>query len=109
MSYSHTRGDSWVRTFLFKDSAKKVIDITGATVRAFLRNAAGDVVVSATNENGFFVVTGTEGKITLNVPGDQMELELGVYRYDVEVTFSDGRILTIDKNKIHITEDLTNG
>lgn len=107
MAYEHTRGDSWVRSYVFKDSRKKPVDITDMTARMHLRDTAGMLIISALSADGEFTVTGTAGRLDMVVAGSKMNLPIGRYCYDVEVTFADGRILTLDKNKLDIIEDCT--
>lgn len=127
--FEHTRGDSWLRAWIFKvqdkdpvteeplvdEDGKPVLvpmDITGIVVRLHLRSPDGTAAIKATFgdtevADKYLTVTPIDGRVDINVPGDDMQLDLLTYKYDVEAILPDGRTVTIDKNKIKITEDQT--
>lgn len=127
--FEHTRGDSWLRAWVFKVQDRDPVteeplvdedgnpvlvpmDITGVIVRLHLRGPDGKAVIKATVgdtevADKYLTLTPLDGRIDLNVPGEDMQLEILTYKYDVEIVFTDGRTVTIDKNKIKVVEDQT--
>lgn len=127
--FEHTRGDSWLRAWIFKVQGKDPVteeplvdedgkpvlvpmDLTGIVVRLHLRAPDGTAAIKATFgdtevADKYLTVTPIDGRVDINVPGEDMQLDLLTYKYDVEAILPDGRTVTIDKNKIKITEDQT--
>lgn len=87
------------------------IDITDATCRIYFRegSATGTVAISATSEgvDPEITITGTEGLISLEVPAADTDSLLGVYYYDVELTYADGVVKTIDSGTLAVSADVT--
>ena len=107
MSISHYRGDTWCRTWLFRDSAGEPIPLTGAVARLQLRDATGAIAADGSTADGSIAVDGPAGRIDLRIEAGEMILPVGTYRFDLEVTYSDGLIQTVDQNTLTIVEDIT--
>jgi hypothetical protein len=80
------------------------IDLTGATVRFIIASSERGVIVNAPAT----IVNATQGKVRYTwVSGDTANA--GEYRAEFEVTFSDGRKLTVPNDSyisVRILEDL---
>lgn len=103
------RGDTWKRSWTFKDAQQALIPLTGATARLFVRDSQGAVVITASSQNGELVIRGTEGTIVMTVPASAMALAPGRYEFDLEVTFADGTVATYDRSTLTVLEDVTHG
>jgi len=66
-------------------------------------------VIQATSSGGSpkITITGAEGLIELEVDATDTDSLLGTYYYDVELTYSDGTVSTIDSGTLTVTADVT--
>ena len=99
------RGDTWARVWAPKTPSGASIDLAGATARLHLRDKAGGLVLEANPANGRLVIAA--GTITLAYA--DMELPLGTYRFDLEVTYASGRRRTYEVNVLLLLEDISHG
>jgi hypothetical protein len=82
------QGATFSRSITWKDSAKKVINITGYTARMHVRTTASapTTVLELTTENDRIEIIGAQGKITLTVDASDMsDIEPDKYVYDLEI------------------------
>ncbi len=82
------QGATFSRSITWKDSAKRVINITGYTARMHVRTAAEapTTVLELTTENDRIDIDGVNGKITLTVTSQDMsEIISDKYVYDLEI------------------------
>lgn len=100
------RGDTWLRSWLLKAGGVP-LDLSGATARLHLRDEAGALVVAATTADGRLTVTPLSGRIDLLVPAATMVITPGRYRFDLEVTFNDGRRQTVEQTTLVVLEDMS--
>ena len=97
------RGDSLAATtFTMKTSADSLpIDLTGASIKVAFRYE--DTLIEKTIGGGVTVSDASTGIFIL----DSFEfLDIGRYKYDIEITFSDGTITTFVKGFIKIIKDV---
>jgi len=106
-SIKHFRGDTFLRSWVLKDSNGNPIDLTDATARLHLRDAEGVLVVEATTENGSIVIDEEFGRINLRLDAADMVLEIATFKFDIELTHANGVVKTLEKNNIQIMEDIT--
>ena len=108
MPVKQFRGDSWERAWLMTQANGAPVDLTGAAVRLFVRNARGDLALSATTGNGLIWLDAEAGRIDLAVPYAATEnLAPGTYRFDVEVTLANGTRRTLEQDQLLVLEDVT--
>ncbi len=100
------RGDTWERAWALKNAAGAAIDLTGASARLQVRDDAGQVVISATAGDGL-TITPAEGRIELRIDFADTGLAPGSYRFDLEVTHTDGVRRTYELNVLVVLEDVT--
>lgn len=103
------RGDTWVRTWVLKDSNGTPIDLSRASARFMVRDSNTDAVkIIASTDNGLLTITPTEGRIDLIVPYTQTEtLTPGKYKFDLEVTYVNNIRRTIEQSVLRVVEDVT--
>jgi hypothetical protein len=101
------RGDTWLRTWVLKDATEAPINLTGASARLYLRDSQQTIVLQATSANNLLTITPLEGRIDLQVPYSQMNLPIGKYKFDLEVTHANGVRKTYEQNMLQLLEDVT--
>ena len=97
------RGDSLAATtFTMKTSADSLhIDLTGASIKVAFRYE--DTLIEKTIGSGVTVSDASTGVFVL----DSFQFsDIGRYKYDIEITFSDGTITTFVKGFIKIIKDV---
>ena len=110
----HYRGDTWLRSWVIQDATGAPVDLAGASARLHVRpqegtDTADDLILAATVGGGLTITAGA-GRVDLRVESaDMAGLDLATYRFDLEVTFADGIVRTIEQNRIMIVEDITYG
>ena len=85
---SADQGATLSRSITWKDSAKKVINITGYTARMHVRTVAEapTAALELTTENDRIEIGGANGRITLTVAAEDMsEIASDKYVYDLEI------------------------
>ncbi len=104
-----TRGDTWQRVWVLKNKATlQPIDLTGVTVRLHVRNNAKALIHAASTMNGDIVVDGVAGKLSLTVAASVTAAWTpGTYKFDVEVTYTDGTVRTYESTALAVLEDQT--
>ena len=100
----HTRGDTWERGYIIKDSAGVPLDLTGASVSLHVRDGSGGLAVDVST---FCTITPLAGRIDILAPAAAMAIPVGAYRFDVQVTFPGGRVKTYDSSTLTIVRDET--
>jgi hypothetical protein len=101
------RGDTWTRAWELKDAAGNPIDLTGASARVQVRDAAGAVVISASTADGRLTLTPASGRIDMLVPYSATGLAPGSYRFDLEVTHASGLRRTYEQETLVVLEDVS--
>lgn len=82
------QGATFQQTVVWKNSARKVINVTGYTARMHVRSeiSSETIVLLLTTENDRISVIGDEGRFDLLVSASDMEqVEAGKYVYDLEI------------------------
>lgn len=110
------QGSTVHQVFTIKNSARKVIPLTGYTARMQVRkwdmeNRDPALIVTAeyTTDNGYLTVDGEAGTVTLLIPPTDMEAyEPGNYVYDIEVeTENNGDTTRIIQGKFIVRAEVT--
>lgn len=99
------RGDTWVRSWvLTKNNAPE--DLTGVTVIVTVRNSDDAVVGVGSTLSGGITLQPTTGNISLKMPASSTrQFPVETLKFDVELTYPDGVVRTIELNKLKILED----
>jgi len=101
------RGDSWgLPSVLLKDGNGDPLPSPVASARMMLRSAAGARAVAmefTTEDDSILITDAPMGWI--EIPERLMDLGAGVYAYDLEFTFEDGRVLTPLSGNFTLTQD----
>jgi len=101
------RGDTWGRSWILKQSSGAPVNLAGATARLHVRNDAGALLIQASTADGRITIVPDEGRINMSVPYAATGLAPGSYRYDIEVTYSDGTRQTIEQSTLIVLEDMS--
>jgi hypothetical protein len=100
------RGDTWTRAWELRDAAGNPIDLTGASARLHVRDAAGAVVIAASTTDGRLTITPASGRIDMLVPYSATGIAPGSYRFDLEVTHASGLRRTYEQVTLVVLEDV---
>lgn len=93
------RGDTWSQSFRFVSNVEP-LDLSGKTIEATARHRMRAQTVA------FVVSTGPDpGVVTLELPAD---IYPGSYKYDVEITDSEGVVKTWIRGDLQVERDVTN-
>lgn len=101
------RGDTWDRTWIITDEAGAPLDLTGATARLHVRDGADALMFAASTANGHLTITPAAGRIDMRVPKELTGIAPGTYRFDLEVTYPDGRRYTYEQAALAVLTDYT--
>lgn len=101
------RGDSWIRAWVLKYSDGSIIDLTDASALLHLRDAEGQLVASAGTVAGTMTITPESGRVDMIMPAADMELPLGAYSFDLQVTFASGIVKTYEQGTVTVVQDQT--
>lgn len=104
------QGVTTAKSFVWKDSAGDVIDLTGYTARMQIRASldATSTLLSATNANGQLVITAAQGKVTLTLTATEtaaLSFSTGVY--DLELVSSGGVVTRLVEGTITLSKEVT--
>jgi len=87
INIEHWRGDTFNRTLTIKDSDGVVVDITGWTFLAQVREAPGESVVATITVS---ITDAPNGEVNLLISAaNTAAVAVGTYRYDVQATKAD--------------------
>lgn len=107
MSVKIFRGDTWQRAWVIQDVTGTPIDLTDVIVRLHVRNSTGVKVMEASTSDGRLSLQPTIGRIDLVMPKEMTNVAPGGYRFDLELTFSDGVRRTYEQDILLVMEDVT--
>ena len=104
------RGDTWLRTWALKNPAKLPINLTGATARLQVRSKDGVLIASATTTDGRIIISSLEGRIDLIMPPIVTSLFETLdenYDFDLELTYANGVVKTLEIAELVVRKDIT--
>lgn len=108
MNATLTRGDTLTRLWRLKDSAGVAIDLTGATARLQLRDSRMNKIAEASTATDEIVINGAAGVITLTIAASiTREFQVGRYKFDLEVTDSNGNVKTYESGVLSVLADVS--
>lgn len=98
---THRKGDTFSKIQKFVTS----LDLTDATVTIKFRSTSptGPVALTLTNDDGLTL----SGGDTINITPFDVTMSAGIYYWDLQVEFSDGRITTYLYGTWKIVQDTT--
>lgn len=105
---STKRGDTWQGAQFTISLNSVALDLTGAAIVMQLRKTASDteVILQFSSSAGSIVITNpTGGAFAINPV--IIDVAPRVYDYDVEITLSDGRVITPITGLFEIVKDVT--
>lgn len=103
----HTRGDTLVRAWTLVDkNTGTSISLLGASARMHIRNDKDELIVEASTQNGKMTIA-KPNKLTVRFEAEDMRIPVGTYYFDVEITYEDGLVQTIEQGKLKIIKDWT--
>ena len=109
------QGSTVHQVFGIKNSARKVIALTGYTARMQVRewnlenrDPASTVVAEYTTENGYLTINESAGSVTLLIPpADMAAYEPKSYVYDIEVESPESETTRIIQGKFIVRAEVT--
>ena len=103
------RGDTWIRAWtLNKNNAPE--NLTGVSVLITVRDSDDIIVGTASTALGTVTVIGISGNISLKMPATLTKtFPVGTLKFDVQLTYPDNVVRTIELNKLKILEDESRG
>ena len=108
---SITRGDSaYIEIFVNNQDGTPYVLEDGDTVQCQIRTRAndGELLVDASLDNGKLYIDESDTIIWHIVPADTRELDIGSYRYDVQlVTGSEDVYTFIENATFNVTDEVT--
>lgn len=110
MTVSFYRGDTFLRSWTFKDGQNAVIDLSGVTARFYVRDSKEALLYAASTETGELVVDGINGTLSLRIEAVATKLwpitkPKAEHRFDLELTDSNGIVKTYDSNSLVVLQD----
>ena len=101
-------GDTFVRSFTFKDSGGDAVDITGWTPNMHLRTRPGSTSANYDWGSLFDTSSAASGVVTLTVPAPTTaSITAGIYSYDLEMTKADSTVQTYLTGTVTVLQDST--
>jgi len=105
-----TQGDTFSRILTYTNNAKVPHNLTGYTAKMQVRTSTDSdtVVLELSTTNGYIVLGGTAGTITLTVPSGVMSvINSGLYVYDLEIVSGAGVRTTIVNGNFNLKAQVT--
>ena len=98
----HISGDTWIRSWIVND-----LSLIGATAKLHLRDVYKTLVATATTVNGKLQISTVSKRVDLRIDSTEMQLPVGLYAFNLELTTSDGIVRTLERGVLRIQEDTT--
>ena len=93
--------------FTFLDGNSDPISLVGATIKSEFRynSKLGEVVKTLEIGTGITVISAADGEIQF----DEfiLDWQVGCYWYDIQITFSGGKVKTYVNGKLNVVQDIT--
>lgn len=100
------RGDDVVLHIVFTDENGDPVDITDASITfTAKKNFNSSASISTTVETH---TSPAEGKTDITLSDTETSIDAGLYYYDLQITFLNGKINSIDYGELIIKRDITN-
>lgn len=107
INLSHTRGDTWKRNLIFRDSASALIDLTDSTIVMTVKRDPEDVVYVSQSTATLADQVTNKGEASITLAGTDFNTENGKLWYDIQWTDAAGTIITFMKGNFEIVYDVT--
>lgn len=107
INLSHTRGDTWKRNLIFRDSAGALINLTGSTIIMTVKRDPEDVAYVSQGTATLADQWTDIGEASITLAGTDFNTENGALWYDIQWTDSAGTIVTFMKGNFEIVYDVT--
>lgn len=103
------RGDTFRLTFKFNSpGSNQPLDLTGSSARLSLKSVrSGLSAIDATTDNGLLILIPLLGTVKLDIPAQYMNIDAGRYQFDLELTLSNGTVISSDTRYVNIVQDIT--
>lgn len=103
------RGDTWRTTFQWLQPDGTPVDLTGCTARMMLRDKITlAVALDISTTSGELTIDPLVGAVGLQVGALAMQVIVpGYYLTDLELTFTDGTVMSTDTTKVKVLMDVT--
>lgn len=103
------RGDTWTRFWKFTNKDTLLaINLTGVTAKVTVRNIEGVVVAQANTANTQIAINGVLGEVSMTIPAATTATFLAEkHRFDLELTYPTGKVVTPELDFLKIVEDVS--
>ena len=105
--YTLWQGDTWLPGTVTCDVGGTVIDFTGYAAKMEIRTAlSGDLITTLTDASG--IMLGSDGTIVISMTAAQTNaIAAGEYKYDLQITDTNGAITTYFYGTFTVLSDTT--
>lgn len=102
------RGNSFRRTFQWRDLFGDPIDVTGASATFSILNPSTDtVILSATTESGEITHNATGGDITVTIAASATLIPVLKYHADLKVSWPSGEVISTDTFFVNVIKNIS--
>ena len=105
-----SQGETYEKTFIYQDSSRTAINLTGYTARMQVRenHNSTSTILELTTENGGITITALDGQIDLLV-ADSVTSAVTVPRgvYDLELITADSKVKKFIRGTVRFPEEVT--
>jgi len=99
------KGDTFTLTLNFKDSSGTAINLTTYTFKLDVKDATNDSDIIA--DNVFNYTGGSDGQLVISATSSEMNVNSGVYIYDLQTLSGSGTVTTWLYGTFTINDDVT--
>ena len=100
------KGDDVSLTSTFTDGDGAVVDISGSSITFTAKNDFGSAAVITKTVTSHS--DPTNGVTIIALTDTDTAVDAGDYFYDIQITFSDGKVNSISYGKLIVKQDVTN-
>lgn len=109
LNFSHIKGDTFDEVNFELKINDAIVNLTGATIRMQLRTNVNDVTpalsLTSVANAGITINAPTLGQFKINQ--QIIDIAIGNYLYDIQITYSSGVVKTYIKGTFTITQEIT--
>ena len=108
LNFTHIKGDTFEEVPFQINYNDVALSLTGATIKMQLRKeCGGKIYLSLTSDGnaGLTITNASQGRFKIN--NQIINIDSGVYLYDIEITFSNGEVKTWISGEFNVKCDIT--
>lgn len=105
MDIIHTKGDTFIRDFLFKEKEGPVINLTGSVITMTIKKRLSDSIPMV--QEVADLINPVAGVAKITIEGSRMNLKPGTYFFDYQWIDASQTVRTFDFGAFTIVPDVT--